>query len=111
MRRCLLIVLVGFAASAWGTPAQAFTGLNSTPILGPATVARGAASPYPSEITVSGEIGSFAGASVTLHGVTTTAAADLDVMLVSPSGERILLASDPGGSGSLSNATLTFADN
>jgi len=71
----------------------------------------GAASLYPSTITVSGLLPSIAKASVTLNGVSHTFADDLDVMLVGPgSPTPVMLMSDCGGASPLTNLQLTFDD-
>jgi subtilisin-like proprotein convertase family protein len=82
------------------------TAENETPITaGPAA---GPANPYPSVINVAGLTGNISSVSVTLTSVTTTFGDDLDVMLVSPGGERIMLASDAGGSDDIAGSSITF---
>jgi subtilisin-like proprotein convertase family protein len=66
--------------------------------------------PYPSTATVSGVSGTISKLTVTLTGLTHTWARDLDVLLVGPSGEKIVLMSDAGGAQSAGNVTLTFDD-
>ena len=68
----------------------------------------GGASPYPSSITVSGMTGVVASASVRLNNLTHGFPDDLDIMLVSPMGQKMLLMSDSGGGHSVSGITLTF---
>lgn len=72
--------------------------------------ARGRASTYPSNITVSGLSGAITDVNVTLTNMNHLNPDDLDIMLVSPSGKRILLLSDAGGTTDVVNATLTFDD-
>jgi uncharacterized repeat protein (TIGR01451 family) len=70
----------------------------------------GAATPYPSTITVSGLTGLVRRVTVGLQGLTHTFPDDLDLLLVSPSGQKLVIMSDAGGSWSVTNATLTLAD-
>ena len=70
----------------------------------------GAATPYPSSITVSGVIGSAIKATVTLNGFTHQFPHDVSALLVGPSGANVLLMSHTGGGHSVSNLTLTFDD-
>ncbi|MEO6033813.1 MAG: Calx-beta domain-containing protein, partial [Verrucomicrobiota bacterium] len=84
---------------------------NSTPITiidgsSPPTVA----SPYASIINVSGIVGAVSKVSVTLSKLNHSFADDIDVLLVSPTGEKIILMSDAGGGNSIDNATITFDD-
>jgi subtilisin-like proprotein convertase family protein len=68
------------------------------------------ASPYPSQIQVSG-LGSVSDVNVTLNGFSHTASADVRVLLVGPHGQTTLLMHEVGGgTNSASNATLTFDD-
>ena len=66
--------------------------------------------PYPSPITVAGLNGVISSASVTLSNITHNVPDDLDILLVSPAGKKILLMSDAGGSGALSAVRLAFSD-
>jgi subtilisin-like proprotein convertase family protein len=69
------------------------------------------ASLYPSTITVSGLDGQLVGkVTVNLYGLTHAYPDDIDMMLVSPSGSRVVLMSDVGGSGNLSAVDLELDD-
>lgn len=68
----------------------------------------GNASPYPSTISVSGMSGTVSKVVVRLKGLTHTFPDDLDMLLVSPGGQKLLLMSDAGGSGDVNGITLTF---
>lgn len=73
----------------------------------------GVASPYPSSVTVAGMAGQVSTVTATFNGFTHSAANDVDAMLVSPSGENLVVMSDPGDPASLTfaaNANLTFSD-
>ena len=67
------------------------------------------ASLYPSPITVSGMSGPISTVSVQLINFSQNWTNDMDVLLVSPSGQKVLLMSDVG-TGATANATFTFAD-
>lgn len=66
--------------------------------------------PYPSPITVTGAPSAISGLRVTLYDFFDFNPDDIDVLLVGPQGQQILLMADAGGSG-FSAGTLTFQDN
>jgi subtilisin-like proprotein convertase family protein len=70
----------------------------------------GAATPYASKITVAGQPTNPSKVTVTLRGVKHTYPDDIDVVLVGPGGQKILLMSDVGGGAGITSATLTFDD-
>jgi subtilisin-like proprotein convertase family protein len=71
----------------------------------------GDASPYPSEISVSGLTGSVSNVTVTLNSIRHTYAGDVDILLVSPAGQKFIILSDVGGSNGLDTAaTITLSD-
>lgn len=69
---------------------------------------QGTATPYPSTISVTGGPTSLGYLSVTLNNFTHRWVADIKVMLVSPSGQNILLMANTNSNGDAVNATLTF---
>ena len=94
--------------------ADVVTGSNTTAIAVPATGSPnqiGPAAPYPSAITISGLTGTVSDVDVTLSDVSHTIAADIDVLLVGPEGQNLILMSDAAsGGGYPVNGTLTFDD-
>jgi hypothetical protein len=68
----------------------------------------GKAARYPATIWVRGEPTNAAYVVVTLAGLTHDHPRDLDVLLVSPEGTKIMLMSDAGGYTPVTNATLIF---
>ena len=72
----------------------------------------GPASPYPSNITVSGLSGTVTYVTVTLTGLTHTYPRDLEILLVSPTTDRnLIIMSDVGGDNpGVSDVNLTFDD-
>ncbi|HEY0546330.1 MAG TPA: FG-GAP-like repeat-containing protein [Pyrinomonadaceae bacterium] len=70
----------------------------------------GVASAYPSNITVSNQLGAVTTVVVALNNFTHTAPDDVDLMLVAPGGRKIILMSDVGGSNPVSNLSLAFDD-
>lgn len=81
---------------------------NNTPItISSANPVSG--NPYPSTIAVSGFTGLTTDVVVTLV-VSHTFPDDLDILLVSPTGQKTLLMSEAGGNGDLVNVVLTFSD-
>jgi subtilisin-like proprotein convertase family protein len=70
----------------------------------------GAATPYPSPIVVSGVTGTVAKVTATLYSLSHTFPGDLDVLLVGPGGQKVMLMSDVGGTNDAVNVTVTFDD-
>jgi hypothetical protein len=70
----------------------------------------GAATPYPSAIAVSGITGTVTKVTVTLPDVSHTSPDDLDILLVGPLGQKVMLMSDAGEGPDLTNVALTFDD-
>jgi hypothetical protein len=78
-------------------------------IPGGSTNSIGPAERYPATINVRGEpTNGLARVEVTLHNLRHAYPADLDILLVSPSGAKIMLMSDAGSSFAVTNATLVF---
>jgi len=80
---------------------------NSSPIAIPGS---GSAEPYPSTITVSGITGAVTKVTVTLTNIDHTYPADMDVLLVGPMGQMVMLISDAGIAGGIGGVTLKFDD-
>ena len=76
----------------------------------PASGSEGIANPYPSTISVSGLTGYITDVNVTISGLSHTFPDDIDMLLVGPGGQTILLMSDAGGPHDITNITLTFDD-
>ncbi|MCL4869377.1 MAG: M36 family metallopeptidase [Anaerolineae bacterium] len=72
--------------------------------------ASGAATPYPSNIVVSGIGTSIVDVDVSLTGLSHTWPNDIDIMLVGPQGQNLVFMSDAGGSVAITNVNLTFDD-
>ncbi|MGZ8709089.1 MAG: M36 family metallopeptidase, partial [Thermoanaerobaculia bacterium] len=70
----------------------------------------GAGTPYPSPIVVSGVTGTVAKVTATIHSLSHTFPGDLDVLLVGPGGQKVMLMSDVGGGTDAVNVTVTFDD-
>ncbi|MEW6129458.1 MAG: C25 family cysteine peptidase [Acidobacteriota bacterium] len=82
---------------------------NSTSISIPLTGTPGAATPYSSNIAVSGLNTGTVKVSVTLTNFSHTWPRDVDVMLEAPTGQKVMLMSDVGGTNpGVSNLTLTI---
>ena len=70
----------------------------------------GPASPYPAVINVAGVGGAISKVTVTLNNLTHGFPDDLDIVLVGPHGQTVMLMSDSGGGNALNNVTLTLDD-
>lgn len=70
----------------------------------------GAASPYPSPITVSGVVGTIERVSVSISGFSHTYPGDVSMVLVAPSGQGVALMGSCGGATDAVNAAITFSD-
>jgi uncharacterized delta-60 repeat protein/uncharacterized repeat protein (TIGR01451 family) len=67
------------------------------------------ATPYPSTINVSGVVGTISKATVTLSNITHFFPADIGALVLSPTGQKLLLMAN-SGSAPLTNVSLTFDD-
>jgi subtilisin-like proprotein convertase family protein len=67
-------------------------------------------SPYPSNITVAGVVGTVSKVTAKLKGLSHTFPSDVDILLVGPGGQKLLLMSDVGGGTDAVNTTITFDD-
>jgi subtilisin-like proprotein convertase family protein len=94
------------------TGGQTFT--QSTVVNMPAgqpTTTSGNFGPYPSTIVVSGlPTSGYGVATITFNGISHTWTSDLDIVLVSPSGQPVILLSDASGSNDMINANIVFKD-
>src|SRR5262249_30351652 len=107
-----LLVLAGLlAALAFaGAPATAATTTYTNP--NSIEIRDGdAADPYPAPIEVRGPLGErITDVAVSLRGLTHPYESDIDMLLVSPSGDASILMSDAcGGAGEAKNLTLLFS--
>ena len=82
---------------------QTFSNTSSISIPG-----SGSASPYPSTITVAGMSGLITNVVVKLNGLTHTYPDDIDILLVGPGGQKVVLMSDVGGQFDVANVNLTI---
>ena len=104
---------VAVTASYTTADGTATTGTTATTFTNPAAITiqdGGPASPYPSTISVPPGTGPISGLQVALHGLSHTFPSDVDVLLVGPTGQSVILMSDVGGSTDVTSVTLTFAD-
>jgi subtilisin-like proprotein convertase family protein len=101
------------------TTAPAVTGVATTlstaaaltiPASGTGAPAGAPADPYPATIAVSGLLGTIVDVDVTLSGLSHTFPADLDILLVGPGGQHVMLMSDVGNLVDISGVTLTIDD-
>ena len=102
------IVASNAAFAALGAPpavAQTFTNPNAIVIN-----ATDEASPYPSTILVSGVAGSVSKVRVALTDLSHAFPADIDMLLVGPGGQNLILMSDVGGSIDIAGVDLVFDD-
>ena len=68
------------------------------------------ASPYPSAVTFSDIHGTVTDVDVVIKGFTHAFPDDVELMLVGPEGQRVILMSDVGGSSAVSGVTFTLDD-
>lgn len=101
------VLLAGGATAVRGqAPCGTFT--NPTTII---INDSGVAAPYPSNIATSGLAGTVTKVTVTLNGLSHSFPADIDMLLVGPSGENAIIMSDAGGGNpGVTNATFTLDD-
>ncbi|MGA1870349.1 MAG: DUF2341 domain-containing protein [bacterium] len=104
--RILPVLVCCFLLSGVGQ-IHAATFINSADIN---ILSLGAAAPYPSTITVPAMAGAVTKVTVTIEGLSHTYPDDIDMLLVGPGNQRVMLMSDMGGGVDIVNFTLTFDD-
>jgi subtilisin-like proprotein convertase family protein len=105
-----LVAMVVCAALPAAAPAATFTNSDGITINDGSThCAAAPATPYPSQIDVSGLAGVVTDVNVTLTGLTHTSPSDVGLLLVGPDGGSVLLMDGAGGAG-VSDTTVTFDD-
>jgi len=90
-------------------PVSSFTNSASLPISG-ASNGEGTGTPYPSTINVAGVPGVVATMTAKLNKLSHPFPEDLDILLVGPGGQNVMLMSDAGGTRFINNVNLTFDD-
>src|SRR5262245_21981197 len=107
--RMLSAALVGLTVCTGVAAGQTFS--NPTNIQIPASGSGpGPASPYPSNIVVSGLTRPVGDLSVTVFGLSHTFPADIGLLLVGPTGQTALLMAEAGSNCDISGVNLTFTD-
>jgi subtilisin-like proprotein convertase family protein len=102
---------IGAAEARAQAPAVAAdTRSTVVPATIPGTGSAGLANPYPLPLTVSGVPGTIGRLVVRLDDLSHNGPADLDVLLVGPGGQAVMLMSDVGGATPVEHVSLTFAD-
>ncbi|MCC6615141.1 MAG: cadherin-like domain-containing protein [Anaerolineae bacterium] len=81
---------------------------NTTTIAVPGSGTVGNASPYPSTISVTGLTDLVTDVNVTLTNFSHTYPDDIDILLVGPTGIKVILMSDAGSGTDINNVSLTF---
>lgn len=97
------------SAETVAAPAAQFCNPNLISITG--SLGSGKATPYPSNINVSGVSGLITSVSVKLNTIQHTWGRDIDILLVGPGGQKFVIMSDVGQSQGFDNpATITISD-
>ena len=104
----ILLLFTFSIISVLSTSAATQTFPNPMPISVPGTGTGGVANPYPSIITVTNMPGVITDVNVTLFNISHEFPDDLDVLLVGPAGQKVILMADAGCNYVISGVTLTF---
>jgi subtilisin-like proprotein convertase family protein len=97
--------------TANGTATASVAGETIVPNTANITIpSSGAATPYPSTISVPSGLGSVQKVTATLKGLSHTWPSDVDVLLVGPGGQGVVLMSDAGSSTDATDLTFVFDD-
>ncbi len=113
MRRFRALVGLTVVAALLAALAAAPAGAQVFSSLGPIAIPKtpttvGPGNPYPSQITVGGLTGTVSAVRVSLVGLSHTFPSDIDLLLVGPSGQNVVLLADTGGSTDITNVNLNF---
>ncbi len=101
------MLIVGSACASGASAQTTFTNSNPITIDG---VNAGPATPYPSTIDISGLSGSISKVTATIEGLSHTWPEDIDILLVGPGGQTVILMSDVDCSADVADINLVFDD-
>jgi subtilisin-like proprotein convertase family protein len=105
---------VSFTIRLGATIVGGATGASTTaiaiPAAGTGATTGSPSNPYPSPINIAGVTGTVTKVTATIANFNHTFPGDVDILLVGPAGQKVVLMSDVGGSTDAVNATLTFDD-
>ena len=114
MKKALLIACSTALAALLLSAAPAFADTqslsNPAPIAIPGSGTSGPGSPYPSPVSVSGMTGPITDVKVILHRVGHAYPKDMQVVLVSPNGNAVILMNGNCGTSPIEDFTWTFSD-
>ena len=96
-------------ATLFAAPLWAQSWCSNTPISFGSSVATTAA-PYPSSITISGAAPTIGTFSVAINGLTHTYPADVDLLLVGPAGQKMVIQSDAGSGNDVVGVSYVLSD-
>ena len=102
-----ILLIVGLIAGLMAPAAPAVDFSNTAAIAMPDV---GPAIPYPSSITVSGLGGTVTDVNVALVGITHPKPDDIDILLVGPFGQTVVLMADTGGTADLVSVSFSLSD-
>lgn len=105
--RRYLVLIVGLGTFGYAKPGSAHTFSNPVPITIPSS---GPATTYGSTIVITGLTAPVTSVRLTIDGLSHEAPDDLDILLVGPTGIKVLVMSDAGGNAAISDVDLTIAD-
>ncbi len=105
-RFTLALSTLALATASFAANAANYAFSNTSPISIPDS---GLGNPYPSTINVSGVTGNTTNVTVTLNNYSHTFSNDVEILLVSPTGQKIILNNDTGGGADYINATITYS--
>jgi subtilisin-like proprotein convertase family protein len=107
----LILILAVFSVTALAQTTMSFHNTAPITINDATSTMGGIASPYPSNINVSGLSGNVTDINVRLNGLSHTYLSDIAVLLVAPdTNRRFILLSDCGDNVRVNNITVTFDD-
>ena len=102
----LALSALALAAASFSASAADHVFSNANPISIPNV---GLGNPYPSTINVSGVTGNTTNVTVTLTNYSHTFSNDVEILLVAPTGQKIILNNDTGSGSDYINATITYS--
>lgn len=105
-----IVVMVFVSVSSIALAQSSVTFTNNGNITIPGAGTSGPANPYPSTIAVSGVSGTVLDVNMSINGYNQTFPDDVDVLLVGPTGQTLIVMSDTGGSLDVVNVNLVFDD-